>query len=138
MPSGNGVAAGALIALGHVCNEPRYVDAAERALRLFAPMLADAPGGCSSLLSALEDLQAPPTSIIVRGDPRAAHEWQRAVERLYRPTVRVFDVSAVRTLPPELDKGAPSAHGATAWVCRGTTCLPPSRSLHELLHAIEA
>ncbi|HTI47434.1 MAG TPA: thioredoxin domain-containing protein [Casimicrobiaceae bacterium] len=136
-PSGNGVAAGALIALGHLCGEPRYVDAAERTLRLFAPMLADAPGGSSSLLTALEDLQAPPTSIVIRGDPRAAQEWQRAVERVYRPTVRVFDVSSVRSVPPQLDKGAPGAVGATAWVCRGTTCLPPSRSLHDLLRTLE-
>jgi uncharacterized protein YyaL (SSP411 family) len=137
-PSGNGVAAGALIALGHLCAEPRYIDAAERTLRLFAPMLADAPGGCSSLLTALEDLQAPPTSVVLRGDPHAAQEWRRAVERTYHPTVRVFDVSAMRTLPSELDKGAPAAHGATAWVCRGTTCLPPSRSLHDLLQVLES
>jgi hypothetical protein len=136
-PSGNGVAACALVALGHLCAEPRYVDAAERTLRLFAPMLADAPGGCSTLLTALEDVEAPPTSIIVRGDPRAAHEWRIAIERVYRPTVRVFDLSGVHTPPPELDKGAPAAHGATAWVCRGTTCLPPSRTLHELLHTLE-
>ena len=35
-PSGNGVAAQALIALGHLAAEPRYVDAAERTVRLFA------------------------------------------------------------------------------------------------------
>ncbi len=136
-PAGNGVAASALIALGHLFGEPRYLDAAERALRLFAPMLAEAPGGCSSLLTALEDLEAPPATVILRGDPREAQEWQRALERSYRPTVRVVDVAHVRVPPPALDKGAAAAHGATAFVCRGTTCLPPVRSLHELLRTLD-
>jgi uncharacterized protein YyaL (SSP411 family) len=48
-PAGNGVAACALISLGHLAGEPRYVDAAERTLRLFAPMLAEQPGGSSTL-----------------------------------------------------------------------------------------
>ncbi|HEY1327678.1 MAG TPA: thioredoxin domain-containing protein [Casimicrobiaceae bacterium] len=136
-PSGNGVAAGALLALGHLCSEPRYIDAAERTLRLFAPTLADAPGGCSTLLTALEDLEAPPTSVIVRGDAHEAHEWQRAVERSYRPGVRVFDVSGAAELPAQLDKGVPGTDGATAWVCRGTACLPASRSLHDVMQLLE-
>jgi uncharacterized protein YyaL (SSP411 family) len=132
-PSGNGMAAVSLIALGNLAGEPRYVDAAERALRLFAPMLADAPGGCSTLLTALEDLQAPPTTVILRGDPREAREWQRALERGYRPTLRAVDASGTSAIPPQLDKGALPGHGAIAWVCKGTHCLPPSRSLHELM-----
>ena len=44
-PSGNGVAAGALIVLGHLCGVPRYVEAGERALRLFSPVLARSPVG---------------------------------------------------------------------------------------------
>jgi uncharacterized protein YyaL (SSP411 family) len=40
-------------------------------------------------------------------------------------------------LPAALDKGTTTSHGGTAWICRGTTCLPPIRSLHELLHAVD-
>jgi uncharacterized protein YyaL (SSP411 family) len=36
-PSGNGIAALALQRLGHLVGEPRYLDAAERALKLFYP-----------------------------------------------------------------------------------------------------
>jgi uncharacterized protein YyaL (SSP411 family) len=136
-PAGNGVAASALIALGHLAAEPRYVDAAERALRLFSPMLAEQPGGCSTLLTALEDLEAPPTSIILRGDARESREWQRALERAYRPTVRILDAAAAPAIPSQLDKGAVPAHGAIAWLCRGTQCLAPLRSLHELMHALD-
>ena len=137
-PAGNGIAASALITLGHVAGEPRYVDAAERALRLFAPMLAEAPGGCSSLLNALEDLEAPPTTVILRGEPRETREWQRTIERTYRPTVRVLDLGGLRDVPPALDKGALPPHGGVAWVCRGTHCAPPVRSLHDLLKVVDA
>jgi len=136
-PSGNGVAAGALIALGHLAGEPRYLDAAERALRLFAPMLAESPGGCSSLLNALEDLEAPPTTVLLRGDPKETREWQHSIERTYRPGVRVLDLAGVRALPPALDKGTVPGHGGIAWICRGMHCLPPVRSLHELTRALE-
>jgi uncharacterized protein YyaL (SSP411 family) len=137
-PSGNGVAAGALIALGHLAGEPRYLDAAERALRLFAPVLAESPGGCSSLLNALEDLEAPPTTVLLRGDPKETREWQYQLERIYRPSVRVLDLAGARGLPPALDKGTVPGHGAIAWVCRGMHCLPPVRSLHELKAALES
>ena len=79
-PSGNGVAACALIAYGHLAAEPRYVAAAERCVALFAPMLADSPGGCSTLLGALADLQVPPTVVLIDGAAGEALEWQRALE----------------------------------------------------------
>jgi len=137
-PSGNGMGASALITLGHLTAEPRYVDAAERALRLFAPMLAEAPGGCSTLLNALEDLEAPPTTVILRGDARETRQWQQSLERAYRPDARVIDLGGQRDVPPALDKGAVPGHGAVAWVCRGTHCAPPVRSLHDLGRALEA
>ena len=123
-PSGNGIAASALIALGHLAAEPRYVDAGERAVRLFASQLAQSPGGFSTLIEALEDSIEPPASVLINGDPDVAAQWQRALARRYRPWLRVFAVGQ-EPLPPELAKGAPPARGALAWVCRGTHCLPP-------------
>ncbi|HSF49046.1 MAG TPA: thioredoxin domain-containing protein, partial [Burkholderiales bacterium] len=42
-PSGNGIAAFAMQRLGHVLGESRYLEAAERALKLFSPQLAHQP-----------------------------------------------------------------------------------------------
>jgi len=131
-PSGNGVAACALIAFGHLASESRYIDAAERCVRLFAPMLAESPGGCSTLLAALADLEAPPTAVLVDGVPEAAQAWQRALEAQFCPAVRVFNIAAVTSLPPALAKGARPTEGAVAWVCRGTHCLPPIATLEAL------
>jgi len=126
------------VALAHLSSDMRYQAAAERALRLFAPMLAEAPTGFATLLEALEDLETPPTVVILRGAPREAHEWQRAMERSWQPGLRVVNAGGVPSLPPALDKGAPPLHGAAAFVCRGTTCLPVVRSLHELKQALAA
>jgi hypothetical protein len=136
-PSGNGVAAVALIALGHLAAEPRYVAAAERTVQLFAPMLDASPPGYATLLSALEDVLAPPATVLLSGDPARCAEWRRQLERTARSGVRVYDVAGC-DLPAELAKGAPVADGAAAWVCRGTQCLPPIRDLDGLLLALQS
>jgi hypothetical protein len=138
-PSGNGVAAQALIALGHLAAEPRYIDAAERTARAFAGTIARSPGGFSTLLEAIADLEAPPTSILLAGDVGACAAWKRDLERTVRAGVRVYDVSGVDPLPPELAKGSPpGARAAVAWCCRGTHCLPPFESLQPLLRELDA
>ena len=135
-PSGNGVAAQALIALGHFAAESRYLDAASRAIRVFAPALAQAPGGHSTLLSALEDLEVPPAFVVLAGDPAETGAWHAALERAYRPNVRVIDLGHVDRPPPSLVKGRRPARGAVAWVCRGTSCLPPIASLADVEAAL--
>ena len=127
-PSGNGVAAGALIALGHLAGEPRYVEAAERAVRLFAPRIENSPRGFSSLIAALEALQSPPATVLLAGDPATTAAWHAALCAPVRPSVRVYDVGGV-SLPLELRKGPAASGEANAWVCRGTACLPPIATL---------
>ncbi len=131
-PSGNGVAACALIAFGHLAAEPRFVDAAERCVRLFAPMLDASPSGCSTLLTALAELESPPAAVLIDGDVEEALAWQRSLEARYLPSVRIFNIAGVADLPPALAKGARPANGAVAWVCRGTQCLPAITTLAEL------
>jgi uncharacterized protein YyaL (SSP411 family) len=136
-PSGNGVAARALVALFDLTGELRYREAAERTVRLFAPALADAPTGFATLLEALEDLEAPATLVILRGAVREAREWQRVLERTAHPALRIVNAAGVESVPAALDKGAIPAQGAAAFVCRGTVCLPAARSLHEIKQALQ-
>jgi len=129
-PSGNGVAAQALIAFGHLGTELRFIAAAERAVRLFAPALIESPAGFSTLLAALADLERPPAFVLLQGDTPEAAMWQRELERSYRPSVRIFNVAGIDRLPAALDKGAaPPGAKVLAWICRGTVCLPPIVSL---------
>jgi len=123
-PSGNGIAAQALIALGHLAAQPRYVEAAERTVKVFAAGLAESPGSQSTLLVALERLLAPPSTVVLAGEPDEARAWQRALEQTLRPDVVTVDLTGA-DVPDALRKGAAPASGAAAWVCRGMRCLQP-------------
>ena len=125
-PAGNGIAARALLVLGHWVGNMSYVAAAERTARVFARDIVAHPSGFASLIVALEAWLHPPTTVLLQGDPATCATWARAIGRSYRPGAAVLDLSAQGTLPAMLAKphiGAPG--GATAWVCNGATCLPP-------------
>ena len=136
-PSGNGVAAAGLIALGHLAAKPQYVAAGERAVRAFAGILGASPRGCATLLRALEDTLVPPSSVHLAGDAALCADWQRALERRLRPGVRIYNVARAE-LPAEFAKGPAPVSGAVAWVCHGTQCLPPVRTLDEVERILAA
>jgi len=137
-PAGNGIAAFALQRLGHLIGEPRYLAAAERALRLFYAALERQPSGFVSLATALDEYLSPPQIIVLRGEAGALVEWQRALATRYRPDTLAIAIPAGRAgLPPILDKAAP-ADGVNAWICRGVTCLAPVSELAELERTLPA
>ena len=63
----------------------------------------------------------------------AGFKW--ALERDYRPRVRVFSLGP-QAVPPALVKGPVPPAGAAAWICRGTHCLPPVATLEEIVAAL--
>ena len=131
-PSGNGIAAYALQRLGHLAGEPRYLEAAERTLKLYYPQLERQPAGFVSLATALDEYLAPPQIVILRGVGSALADWQRSLAGRFRPDALVVTIPAgVPGLPPALEKPAPP-RGVNAWVCRGVTCLPAIDDLAEL------
>ena len=123
-PSGNGIAAYALQRLGHLLGEPRYLDAAARALKLFYPAMERQASGFVSLATALDEYLVPPRTVVLRGEAGSLAGWQAQLARTYRPDTMVIAIPAgLAGLPPALDKAAPAA-GVNAWVCRGVECLP--------------
>ncbi|HZQ62425.1 MAG TPA: thioredoxin domain-containing protein, partial [Casimicrobiaceae bacterium] len=136
-PSGNGMAAQGLIALGHLAAHPPYLEAAERAVHAFGGSMRESPGGYSTLVVAMEEVLVPPTTVQIAGDPEICAGWQRELEQSFRPSTRVFN-TARATLPAELVKGRAPERGAIAWVCRGTQCLPGVSSLDALLGLVDA
>jgi hypothetical protein len=132
-PSGNGVAAQALQRLGHLVGEPRYLQAAERTLRLFGPQMRKHPGGFATLNMALAEHEQPPTIVIIRGDAGDdAVKWQKVMTRRYSPaTLSLLIDPDQQGLPAVLDK--PQRAGVNAWVCRGVNCLAPINELSALL-----
>ena len=129
-PSGNGIAAYALQRLGHLLGEPRYLEAAARALQAFKPMLERQASAHASLCLALEEQLVPPAIVILRGGDLAA--WQRELAARYLPQIMVLAIPAgLGALPPVLDK--PPGDKVNAWVCQGVKCLPPITELAELV-----
>jgi hypothetical protein len=136
-PSGNGIAAIALQRLGHLTGEPRYLNAAERALKLFYPMMERRPSAFSSLLVALEEWLRPPQTVVLRGPERELGSWHHDLAASYRPdTVALAIPTGVEGLPQTLAK--PRDASVNAWVCRGVTCLAPITSREELKRALSA
>jgi uncharacterized protein YyaL (SSP411 family) len=137
-PSGNGVAAFALQRLGHLIGEARYLEAAERAIRLYYPAMERQASGFVSLATALDEHLAPPRIVILRGDTEAMAGWRRALARSYRPDTMVIALPRdAGPLPPALAKPLP-AGGVEAWVCRATSCLPAIGDLAELERTLSA
>ena len=123
-PSGNGVAALGLQRLGHLLGEPRYLDAAERALRAFYPQMQQHASAFATLCMALREYMTPAPSVILRGDEEAMRDWAATMSRAYRPGAMVITLrNGLAGLPPVLNK--PQRAGVNAWVCRGVNCLPP-------------
>ena len=76
--------------------------------------------------------------VLLAGDTHDAHAWHEALERQYRPNVRVFDLASVDWPPPSLVKGKKPERGAVAWICKGTACLPPITSLADTQRLLSA
>jgi uncharacterized protein YyaL (SSP411 family) len=135
-PSGNGVAASALIVLGHLAAEPRYLEAAERALRVFATQVDDAPRGFASMIGALDALQAPPAVVLITGDAARSSQWHAKLAARLRVAARIYDVGR-QALPAELRKGETSAD-VEAWICRRMSCLPPMTSIDDVERELDS
>ncbi|HEX9208165.1 MAG TPA: thioredoxin domain-containing protein [Steroidobacteraceae bacterium] len=137
-PAGNGLAARALLRLGYLLAEPRYLAAAEGTLRAARAAVERYPHGHGSLLLALDELTDPPTVLVLRGPEDLLETWRSEVDKLFDPRRMIVAVPREATkLPPALaDKQASGT--AVAYVCHGTTCSEPVRSLAELIRQLRA
>ena len=133
VPAGNGVAAFALNRLGAILAEPRYLQAAERTVRAGWPVIQKYPPGHASLLVALEEILAPPQVVIIRGSSNEVAAWQAELNKAYAPRKIVLGIPIdAHDLPPALaDKKAASE--TIAYVCRGSTCSEPLKSIAALI-----
>ena len=105
----NGVMAENLLRLSALLHEPRYRDAAERTLLLYAKTFSRAGSFSAPYARALARYLAPEVTVRVTGDLAAGAPLRRGGRRLPSPFVGVESDPA----------------GATAaYLCEGTTCRP--------------
>jgi len=133
-PSGNAVAARVLQRLGHLLGETRYLDAAERTLRLLYPLANERPAGFATLLTVLEEYLMPLRLLLLCGED--AGLWQEAlsqpgVRKTYRPDLLCMALAGGEQLLPGIP-AKPDGQGTSAWLCQGGHCLPPIHDLADL------
>ena len=132
-PSGNGIAATVLLRMGYVLGEPRYLEAAERALRAAWTLLESHPQAHASLLVALEELLNPPTVVILRGQQEQIDLWRRELVKLYAPRRLLLAIPADAPRLPAALADKVAREKTVAYVCRGSACSAPIDSLSRLV-----
>jgi hypothetical protein len=126
-PSGNSVAALALLKLAAICDRKDWREAAEKTLRLFAQRLHQTPQAVPHLLLALDFALQEPKRVVLAGDwtcgstaalLHAAHSGFQPHKVVLgnRGPVDAFS----RTLPE-------NEEFTQAYCCSGTACQPPTR-----------
>ncbi len=132
LPSGNGVAARVLIRLGHLLGETRYLEAAERTLRLAWGAIEEMPYAHASLLLALDEWLHP-TEVVVARAPRAELQpWQERLQRGLAPRRLALAIPTEDGGLPGILGSSPPEAGPVATLCGPSGCLAPIRDLASL------
>jgi len=132
MPSGNGIAASALLRLGLLSGNLHYLDAAEKTLRSGWQLLSHYPGAHGTLLCALQEQLQEQELFVLRGDETALKPWQERLLTGHHPHRLVFAIPPkVTDLPEALAEKTPQG-AAVAYHCQGLRCLPPITDIESL------
>jgi len=129
IPSGNTLAARALLKLATHLERPDFRTSAEGALRCAAPLMARAPGAFLGMLAALDQARSP-LEVVIAGDPGdpATQALVAAARRAWLPNRVLSLVAADPSLP--LHRGRD--RGPAGFVCRGQACAAPVATPAEL------
>jgi hypothetical protein len=124
-PSGNSVAALALLKLGAMAGRVEFTQAAEKTLKLFAARLQQAPQAVPYLSSALDFSLQEPKRAVVAGEPGAARtrELLRAIHSVYQPNKVVL---GNRGAVEEFARTLPAKEEAVVYLCTGNACQAPT------------
>ena len=124
-PAGNALAAQALLRLGSLLAEPRYLRAAERCLRAGWATLEAQPEGAAALLLALDEWQQPTPLLVARlGDVNEHVRWNDVLMQATARGLRVLRITAENALLPEALEDKRWLRGGRVYWCEGMRCLP--------------
>ena len=136
LPPGNGTMALALIELGHLFGDTRYLDAAAATLEWARDKMARFPAGHCTLISALELEHHGTEQIVIRGPASELAEWLAVTRSGFKPWRHGYAIpyEGNRTLPAYLPRlTSADVRGRTvAYHCSGLSCSLPIQTLAEL------
>jgi hypothetical protein len=134
LPSGNSVALLNLLRLALLTREAKYRELASQVIRVFSEDVKRAPAAHTFMLLGVEFTVGPVYNVILVGDPReeSMQEMLGALKVCYLPNI----VVSLR-LPDKAGLGYEKIEGkATAYVCRGQTCMPPTNDPEKMLELL--
>ncbi len=134
MACGNSVAALALLRLGRLTGDSRYLRAGERAVAAWMQPAEAEPMGFASLLVAASEMLWPPATGVVCGADASLGSWRDAVAELYLPHGVVVCVANEQDAPAWLRKGGENR--VNGWVCWGVECLPPANRAEDFIRIL--
>jgi uncharacterized protein len=130
-PSGNSVALVCLFKLAALTERKEYREAAEKSLTLFSERLQRIPQAVPYMLMALDfSTEEPKRAVIAADDLKSARELVRAAHAVFQPRKVVLGVTG--PVEPFAKTLKPKDGRATAYVCTGTACQPPTGDPREL------
>ncbi len=123
-PSGNSVAALALLRLGKITGSEDFLAAARRTLDFYMPRMSEQPQALPCMLRAQAFSMQEPTRAVFAGDTGSAagRALLRAVHSVYRPAKVVLGTSGP---VDELARGLGDSSKPQVHLCTGSECLPP-------------
>ena len=135
-PAGNAIAVSALRKLGELTGEVHYTEAAKRCLDRGMDLLRQSPMACASLLPALQESLHPPPHIVISGtDIRQQEQLKHWVNINYKSDCYLLDQT--KNTRPGILSEFKTGEPATAWVCLGMQCMPPTESRKELARLLQ-
>ena len=121
-PSGNSIAALALLRLARITGSEDYRVSVERTLRAFGSRLRQSGSGVPQMMVALLEYLSPPREIVLAGEPERLLPFREAMRRRFLPfhtVLRADPASAFESLRhmPEVE-GKPAAYVCENFACR--------------------
>ena len=144
-PSGNAVACDLLLTFAMLREDDTLAERASDILRGVAPVMGEHPVFMGRFLAVLERWLAPGRDLVVSGDQRSAGftAMRDAIARRYDPLlvtgfgIDSNDRAAAGRYPLLAARPAVPGADAAAWICEGTTCLPPVTDVPAMLNLLD-
>ncbi len=140
LPSGNSVALLNLLRLSALSGDVTFGEYAQRLLSAFSEEITNQPLGYAFMLAGLDLALGPSLSVVIVGELEDVdtQAMLTLLRKHYLPnlTVTLWTEQKSKTAPPGISYEQIDEK-ATAYVCRGQTCMPPTNDPEKLKQLIE-
>ena len=143
MPSGNSMAATALLRLSDYLAEPRYAELAQRAMTVVGEGMAAQPQGFGQWLVAVDALLHPSVEVALVGDDAALRPFIRTIYDRFLPHKTLVasaadQIDALASFMPSLQQRRMIDDQPTAYLCENYACQRPVTTADALAEQLTA